>query len=392
MEASAPTTVRTSEMVHSLSAHSRRSQRALLVAIGVATVLGVGALALLWSGPWNGETRSELGSAIITALIVGLALVIIERRVDQQREDRERAAREGLFSVAARDAFARLLVVYVESCWSFLEPYLDDSAFLVKQPDVLTGGDVAQDIDEYIDVADFIGEAPTGFVEGDTRKVWAALAWFIERSSNKASWWKDKTLSIRVDAFISVSIDLLNRKGFPQDQGEQWSAEEDSRFRSLATTTQWTLDWLANLVQRLLELDDAEHAFALDSLVRALQFGETPTYGAGGRYEVISPWRDRRGVERLGLPYPLSNIRQVAGWLVDRLRDDAILVDRWGEPTVKAPAPVIYRWGSLLGKDDDATSWDCRFGQGSWFRHTLDAAAQEWREIVMKDLNIPRGG
>jgi hypothetical protein len=62
-EASAPATVRTSEIMHSLSAHSQRSQRALLVAIGVATVLGIGALALLWSGPWDGKTRSELGSA-----------------------------------------------------------------------------------------------------------------------------------------------------------------------------------------------------------------------------------------------------------------------------------------------------------------------------------------
>jgi hypothetical protein len=365
------------------NARAPRLQWALFAAIGAAIMLAAGALALVVSGPWDGQTRVSLGSAVITGLIVGVALALIERSADQRRKVDDREKRERLFGEAARDAFARLLVGYIEMYWSLLQDYLDDAVLLEEGPQELDEDDTQAGSKEEEHI---IGEAPSGYENGDTQKVWGALAWSIERSSQDVSWWKDTSLFVKADALAFVATDLLERNAFPRGLGKEWRPDTDSRFQSVAQIEGWEIVWLSNLTQRLLELDDAERAFVLDNQVRVLRFHTVPAYGTGQPNEIIASWKDKWGTARITTSSLVRDVRNVVAWLVDRLRDDAVPVDGQGHPIIPVGHPVTYRWGPILGDDEAATAWDRRFMKGSWFRRLLDTANQEYREILLREI------
>ncbi|MEU1284489.1 hypothetical protein [Kitasatospora sp. NPDC005856] len=309
-------------------------------------VVGVVGLGLVLSAPFDDSARIGLGSALITGLIVGIAVAAIERGIESRRvaaeRRREEEQREAMFEVA-RNRLGHLIAAHTWTYWNLLLEYRDDPKFVMKPP--------------------------TGFRNDDVRDVHRTLQWLREIMGADQRWWQDTDLLETADALSFVAVDLLERTGFPETL-----REEDPRLQSLALARERTVERLTGIAQRLAEAGDSQRAFLIDG---QLEFFLSPDLPMAIYAPTLDLLETKDGIA--WLDRPLSPMRDEVGWIVDQLRPDPIAVNEYGEPaTPGAPNPAEYRWGGLLDDGEEgALAWDQRFSPGSWLRRIFDRAGKD---------------
>lgn len=91
--------------------------------IAVAIVATVGGIGLVLSAPLDGDGRNNLGSALLSAALIGASLLWIERYIDHlahvREEERLASRREG-FVESAKLALSVLVIGYVEQFILFM--------------------------------------------------------------------------------------------------------------------------------------------------------------------------------------------------------------------------------------------------------------------------------
>jgi hypothetical protein len=320
--------------------------------VGAAIGIGLGGLALVLSAPLDGPARTGLGSGLITGLIVGVAVAAIQwtvesRRVAREAEEKERQHRT-MYDVAC-SRLGTLVGAHMWTYWQLLLPY-------VNEPPTL------------------LADEPPGYRDDDLRNVHRVLQWLREQMGGDLRWWQDATLLVTADALSFVTTDLLERIGFPDVLGEEWSPDDDLAIRSLSEARERAVERIAGIAERLADAGDIERAFALDTQVDAFVSNQpmttyTPDLGV---------FRTSEGVTLIG-KRALADVRTEVGWIVDQLRPDPVHVNEYGVPTSPgAPHPAEYRWGRLFGPEDDpATAWERRYAAGSWLRAIFERAERE---------------
>jgi hypothetical protein len=185
-------------------------------------------------------------------------------------------------------------------------------------------------------------------------------------------------LVVTADALSVVTIDLLERIGFPYILGKEWSPENDPRLLSLEQARERTVERLTIVAQRLAEAGDVRRALLIDGQVDTFESEDLPMATYTPDLGLLTAKDGTPQLER-----PMADVRQEVSWLVDQLRPDPIAVNEYGTPTTAgAPHPAEYRWGYLFDSGDDtASAWDRRFAEGSWLRRIFDRAEKEIRAI-----------
>jgi hypothetical protein len=330
------------------AAISRRTSREIAF-ITAALAVGLIGVGLILSAPFDAQARSSLGSALITGMVVGLALAAIEYTVETRREAaqdmREARQSDGMLEVA-KSRLSDLIAAHIWTYWWLLLEARNDAQFLLPaRPD------------RYND---------------DVARVHAILQWFREKSGAEPQWWKDPTLLASIDLVSYITFDLLERSAGGQtinteeQQGESVQTEADRAAAEelLHEERQRVVDRLAGVAQRFAEMGNVPRAFALDGQVEAFVRGKMPTYAPPPGDTVPDN------------PY-LKELR----WLVDQLRDDAIAVNEYGQPVHSpVPDPYAYRWGLLCESTGHAKSlWEQRYDANSWLQRLSVQARTELR-------------
>lgn len=324
--------------------------------MAAALAVGLVGVGLIVFAPFDGQARSSLGSALITGMVVGLALAAIEYTIETRRgaaEDiREASQSDGMLEVA-RSGLGDLIAAHIWVYWLLLVEARNAQLLTAARP---------------------------GRENDDVARVHAVLQWVREKSGAKPLWWKDPVLLANIDLVSYVTFDLLLRLADEQSMNtadETGAASEDEADRPdpvelLLEEKHFVVDRLAGMAQRFAELGDVTRALALDRQVEALRRGKMPTY-APPQSETVPD-----------NPY-LEELR----WLVDQLRDDGIAVNEYGEPVhLPAPDPYAYRWGLLSEPAGEAKSlWEHRYDADSWLERLSE---QSRSELSARILNSAR--
>ncbi|MEV0602157.1 hypothetical protein AB0I82_23005 [Streptomyces sp. NPDC050315] len=334
-----------------------------------AVVLGVIGLAFVISAPFDDAARTGLGSALLTGLIVSIAVAAIERGIEARRVASERRRDEEQHQAmheVARNRLGRLIASHAWAYWQLFLPYRDNPNFVMK--------------------------LPTGFGDEDMHEVHRSLHWIREMMGANQRWWQDPTLRETVDALSFIATDLLERTRLPeilmedeQDEDPEARLSAQQSLQSISVERERTVDRLAGVAQRLAEAGDSQRAFLIDGQVDLLLSPDLPV---GIYAPTLEPLETIEGITLFGRR-PLSPLRDEVAWIVDQLRPDPITVNEYGAPIASgAPEPAKYRWSHLFDAHDEPEGmWEQRFTQNSWLRRIFARAASELPALY--GLNSP---
>jgi hypothetical protein len=248
-----------SPSVKSLQTRDTRREIAFITAALAVGLIGV---VLILSAPFDAQARSSLGSALITGMVVGLALAAIEYTVETRREAaqdiREARLSDGMLEVA-KSRLSDLVAAHIWTYWWLLLEARKNAQFLSADRPDRENGDVA--------------------------RVHAILQWFREKSGAEPQWWKDPALLASIDLVSYITFDLLERSAGEQtinteeEQGESLENEADraGAEQLLHEERQRVVDRLAGVAQRFAEMGDVARAFALDGQVESFAARCRPT-------------------------------------------------------------------------------------------------------------------
>jgi hypothetical protein len=335
-----------------------------VIFVVAAVLLAAAGLALVATAGFDDQTRSDLGSALITGVIVGVAIVFLERSIDDRREQREREHREqqldGMQAVA-NSALARLITAHMSTLWFALAPYTEPESPAAPL------------------------ESPAGYLPDDVNRVHQAVQWLREKMGADPLWWRDERFLVTADAVCFTATDLLEQLGFPDHEGDEQDHETETGLQELYLSRNHTIDQLNGFATLFAEAADVERAVAL--------FGQVDALSLPSSMRVYMPALDfistvdEDDINWLH-PRQLSGVRMEICWLVDQLRPGpAVAVNEWGAPFAPdAPDAAAYRWGLLLEPGEDfETMWNSRFAQGSSLRRIFQTAGSELPELFGLD-------
>jgi hypothetical protein len=334
-----------------LQHRSRRERWSSYALLSGAIAITLGGVALLTSGlPLDPQGRRDLGAALLTGVIVGLALVGVERS--------QAARQSAALSEWGKAGLAELLAEHVWMLWPALlevirseeEASLEDAAQSPTHADSQSRPEPSGDTspDEAV-LAEDPAAGPLGWKGTDDLKdCQRALVWARERMGQTPGWWHDPQFLASVDALTFVVSRLLGPVQPPPSSLEDTWAETVDRLRTTA--------------ERLSDAGDIGRAIRLDESFYALKRLRTRAYVP-----------DRYG----------GFFDEDAAWLVDQLRDRPLALNSHGDPLESgAPPPESYRWGVLFNEGDDpSAALGACFVEGSWFRRILLTAGREIRPV-----------
>lgn len=323
----------------------------LFIVLPFVAILG---LVLVATAPLDGSARSNLGSSLLTGVVVGVTLIGFESILDRRRARREERAKEELRNSileAGRNGLSFLVRAHMETIFMILNKRGQSGLHVRAQP------------------ANWTGDA-------DTRALQRALMWSIEIMRDDAEWWKSEKSLAQADAIYFVASDLIERYQIEIGEGD---------LQSLFEALTRALDRLNGTAQRLSESGDTKDAANLDVLSDSLQFHDTPSY-----VPQLSSWGNEYYDEILTTGGLLDRLRKEFSWLTAELRESKIKVDRDGNPLEKnTQASETYRWGVLFSPNETAAeAWEQRFAKGSWFRRVMNTASSQLPKLLGVDYEI----
>jgi hypothetical protein len=328
--------------------------------IGLA-ILGITGVALIVAAPFDGSARTQLGSSLLTGVVVGIAVVGFESSLDTRKAGREEETRRKIHQEmidSANDRLASFATNYIEALSFLFLQGLSNGASAPEQP-IESGPESAER-------GLTPREQPPGWRwPDDAQKVTRALIWRAEFMRDHSDWWHDNLELARTDAIYDVGYDLARMFGWPLDYRDSYFAEERDR----------TIDRLSGVAQRLSESGNAAAAARLDEQVEYLRFRNMVSYMPELPLS-LNQDDDEIVVIGEGGSGPL---RRELLWLTAELREHKIVVDRDGDPVQgESESAEQYRWGPLFSSSDNIiTAWDDRFRNNSWFRRLMDLAPSE---------------
>jgi hypothetical protein len=315
----------------------------LILVILLIAILGV---VLVSTAPLDAAARTNVGGNLITGVVIGVILVLYEKVLDRRKKDRDLAIETTRQYSEARSVLAELVRLHVQNLYMVLQSAqqteLVENLHARSQPSGWQGSD-------------------------DLRAVLGGLIWREEVMGADPRWWQWPIERERTDALYIVASDLADRLQLDIELAPSfWASRGDMISR---------IDVLAG---RLSDAGNTGGAADLDAQATALQAEDIASY-----LPKLPDWGDRNHDYIITAGGPFDRSRKEVAWLIDRLRPDAITVDRDGKPRAQVDSSAAnYRWKHLISQVDghnaDLTNF---FGQKSWFRSLLNLARQENEKI-----------
>jgi hypothetical protein len=285
-------------------------------------------------------------NAIPLSITQGGDLEPLVSRLSERIARTDAAGEAGALRLAVQDVLASVVAAHLWGLWEVLVPHRDEP--------------------------ELVFEPPAGFHDGDLLEVHRVLQWLSDVAGADRGWWRDARILVTADAAAWVASDLTDRLR-PRDAAD---AELGAVADSVHEARRGAVLGLKEIAERQQALADRDKALETMGFLRALY--ETAPLRS---YMVLldAYIRCDDGVDIIG-DRPFEFLRAEVSWITDVLRPDSIDLDDFGEPIAPDPPPAaVYRWGRLLGsQDDEATIWETRFADESWFRAVMRRSHDEY--------------